>query len=173
MDADLRTVASSSVATANAETGQYLTFLLDGEEYGVNILRVQEIKGWEMVTEIPNTPAYLRGVINLRGSIVPIIDLRLRFQMEPVEYGKTTVVIVLKVNSSGAERTVGFVVDAVSDVCNIPAEDLRRPPEFGAAVRIEFVTGLAIVADKMIVLLDIDKLIDADEVHADHVAAQG
>lgn len=173
MDADLRTVASIAVPTVDAETGQYLIFVLDGEEYGVNILRVQEIKGWDTVTEIPNTPAYLRGVINLRGTIVPIIDLRLRFQMEPVAYGKTTVVIVLKVNSSGAERTVGFVVDAVSDVCNVPGDELRSPPDFGVSVRIEFVRALATVADKMIILLDIDKLIDADEVPADRVIAHG
>ena len=97
----------------NGEGEQYLTFMLAGEEYGVDILRVQEIKGWDNVTPIPNTPSYIKGVINLRGTIVPIIDLRERFSLETISYGPTTVVIVLKVNSDKGSRTMGIVVDAV------------------------------------------------------------
>ena len=102
---------AGSAATVNAE--QFLTFMLNGEEYGVDILRVQEIKGWESATEIPNTPQYIRGVINLRGTIVPVIDLRRRFALEPIEYTNTTVIIVLRIRTGDGEKTMGFIVDAV------------------------------------------------------------
>lgn len=147
------------------ETEQYLTFILAGEEYGVDILRVQEIKGWDNATEIPNTPDYIKGVINLRGTIVPIVDLRTRFDLESIEYNKTTVVIVLKVIAAeGAERTMGFVVDAVSEVYNVSSEQLKPSPDFGSVVSTEFIKGLATVDEKMVILLDIDHLIDTREV---------
>lgn len=146
------------------EGNQYLTFMLAGEEYGVDILRVQEIKGWDTVTKIPNTPEYIRGVINLRGTIVPIIDLRLRFNLEHLDYGVTTVVIVVKVKSeNGKERTMGVVVDAVSDVYNISAEDFRDAPDFGTAVDTDFVKGLTTVNEKMVILLDIDHMCNSAE----------
>jgi len=145
-----------------ALAAQYLTFILAGEEYGVDILRVQEIKGWDRVTPIPNTPAHLLGVINLRGTIVPIMDLRLRFALGSVAYGSTTVVIVLKVGAAARERTMGFVVDAVSDVHDIGGELLRPAPDFGPAVDMRFVRGLASVEDKMVILLDIDGLVGRD-----------
>jgi purine-binding chemotaxis protein CheW len=141
---------------------QFLTFMLAGEEYGVDILRVQEIKGWESSTEIPNTPEYIQGVMNLRGTIVPIVDLRRRFELEKIEYSNTTVVIVLKTKSNEKEKTIGFVVDAVSDVYNVTEEQLKPSPDFGNAVSTEFVKGLATVDEKMLILLDIDHLIDAD-----------
>lgn len=139
---------------------QYLTFLLAGEEYGVDILRVQEIKGWDRVTPIPNTNEYVLGVINLRGAVVPIIDLRLRFRMEQVEYTKTTVVMVLKVQCGNGERTMGFVVDAVSDVYSVGDDQLQPPPELGRSGDAHFVKSLATVEGKMIILLDIDQLVD-------------
>lgn len=146
---------------------QYLTFILAGEEYGVDILRVQEIKGWDSATEIPNTPDYIRGVINLRGTIVPVIDMRARFRMDTVEYGQTTVVIVLKVyGSDNSERTMGFVVDAVSDVYDVPTQELKPPPDFGSVVSTDFIRGMATIDDKMIILLEIDRLVDADAVTA-------
>ncbi len=147
---------------AGDNTNQFLTFMLAGEEYGVDILRVQEIKGWESSTEIPNTPDYIQGVMNLRGTIVPIVDLRRRFDLEKVEYSNTTVVIVLKTKSNETEKTIGFVVDAVSDVYNVTEEQLKPSPDFGNAVSTEFVRGLATVDEKMLILLDIDHLIDAD-----------
>ena len=141
------------------EFKELLTFFLAGEEYGVDILRVQEIKGWDSVTTIPNTPEYIRGVINIRGSIVPIIDMRLRFALEKKEYDATTVVIVLNVkNTSSANRTMGVVVDAVSDVYNVPIDDVKASPDFGTAVDTEFVTGLATIDEKMIIVLDIDHI---------------
>ena len=148
----------------NAGTQQFLTFILAGEEYGVDILRVQEIRGWEDATEIPNTPEYVKGVVNLRGTIVPIIDLRFRFELEQVEYSKTTVVIVMKIYGGSGERTMGFVVDAVSDVYNVDHEQQKTPPDFGCVVSTEFIKGLATVDEKMIILLDIDHVVDVDEV---------
>ncbi|MDX8382889.1 MAG: chemotaxis protein CheW [Ghiorsea sp.] len=140
---------------------QYLTFLLADEEYGVDILRVQEIKCWEEVTGIPNTPDFIKGVMNLRGAIVPIIDLRLRFNMESAIYDtQKTVVIVLKVLNDKGERTIGVVADAVSDVCNVKPDEMRTAPDFGGAINIEFIRGLASVNDKMVILLNIDHLIN-------------
>ncbi len=151
--------------------GQYLTFILAGTEYGVDILRVQEIKGWDTATEIPNTPEYIRGVINLRGTIVPIVDLRKRFHMEAVAYGNTTVVVVLKVKGAGGERTMGFVVDAVSDVYNVTVDQINAAPDFGSSVSTEFVKGLAAVEDKMVILLDIDQLVDTGVATAEQPGA--
>ena len=146
------------------EFKELLTFFLAGEEYGVDILRVQEIKGWDSVTNIPNTPEYIRGVINIRGSIVPIIDMRLRFRLEKKEYDATTVVIILNVVSKGnADRIMGVVVDAVSDVYNVPANDVKASPDFGTAVDTEFVTGLATIDEKMIIVLNIDHMLNAAE----------
>jgi len=156
----------------NEDGDQLLTFLLAGEEYGVDILRVQEIKGWDSVTAIPNTPDYIKGVINLRGTIVPIIDLRLRFNLESIKYGPTTVVIVLRVEQEGRSRIMGIIVDAVSDVYNVPDDGMKPAPDFGAAVDTEYVSGLMTVDDKMVIGLDIDHLLNADEVSAVERAAQ-
>ncbi len=157
-------IQESTHVTINtqSESEQFLTFMLAGEEYGVDILRVQEIKGWDNATEIPNTPDYIQGVLNLRGTIVPIVDLRVRFELEKIEYSNTTVVIVLKVKGDEKEKTIGFVVDAVSDVYNIDQGQLKPAPDFGSAVRTEFVKGLATIDEKMLILLDIDHLVDAD-----------
>ena len=138
--------------------------MLAGEEYGVDILRVQEIKGWDSATPIPNSPEYIRGVINLRGTIVPIIDLRRRFGLEPVEYGPVTVVIVLRVMSPEGEasRVMGVVVDAVSDVYNVQPDDVKPAPDFGDVVDMNFVQGLATLEDSMVIILNIDKLLNSD-----------
>ncbi len=162
MDAAQNLNVEQDLITAEG-TDQFLTFMLAGEEYGVDILRVQEIKGWDAVTNIPNTPEYIRGVINLRGTIVPIVDLRLRFNMEKMEYGPTTVVIVLKVMSDEKSRIMGIVVDGVSDVYNIPSEEIREAPDFGSGIDTDFVMGLASVEDKMVILLDIDHMLNAAE----------
>ena len=143
---------------------QYLTFMLDGEEYGVDILRVQEIKGWDRVTPIPNTPAFIRGVLNMRGTIVPIIDLRMRFNLQRLEYGPTTVVIMLKVISSNDKsRIMGIVVDGVSDVYNMPDDEIKPSPDFGSAVDTAFIRGLATVNEKMVIVLEIDHMLNSNE----------
>ena len=144
--------------------GQYLTFLLAGEEYGLEILRVQEIKGWDSATPIPNTPDHVLGVLNLRGAVVPIIDLRKRFGLDSIPYGPTTVVIVVKASSSDQQRTVGLVVDAVSEVYKLETGQIQPAPEMGGDVGTEFVRGLATVDQKMLILLEIDALVDFDAV---------
>ena len=147
----------------NAEEDQYLTFIMANEEYGVDILRVQEIRGWDHVTPIPNTPKYIKGVINLRGTIVPIVDLRQRFGMQGIEYGPTTVVIILRVIRGDVERIMGIVVDAVSDVYNIDSAEIKPAPDFGSVVSIEFVSGLVSIQDKMLIVLDIDQLLNSGD----------
>ncbi len=149
--------------TESLGMNQYLTFMLAGEEYGVDILRVQEIKGWDTVATIPNTPAYIKGVFNLRGTIVPIIDLRERFGLEKLAYGPTTVVIILNVQSETKTRVMGMVVDAVSDVYSLTDEQVKAPPEFGSAIDTKFVRGLATVDEKLVVLLDMDLLLNSGE----------
>ena len=139
---------------------QYLTFMLANEEYGIDILKVQEIKGWETATAIPNAPGFILGVINLRGKVIPIIDLRKLFGLLGIEYGKSTVVIVVKVKYEDHSRTVGMVVDAVSEVYNISESMEQATPDFGGVVNIEFVKGLTTVDGKMIILLDVDRLIN-------------
>lgn len=153
-------VSHDHTTTAQAGVDQYLTFIVASEEYGVDILRVQEIKGWDKVTPLPNTPDYVKGVINLRGTIVPIIDLRQRFNLPVIDYGATTVVIMLKVVCEKGQRIMGIVVDAVSEVYNVAASDLKPAPELGVEVGEEVVKGLATVDKKMVILLDIDQLLN-------------
>ncbi len=149
-----------AVANLSTAENQYLTFMLSGEEYGVDILTVQELRGWEETTPIPNTPSFVLGVINLRGVVVPIVDLRDRFGLERMEYGPTTVVIIVKVQASGKERVLGIVVDAVSEVYDINKQDMQPPPDMEGSISIDFVTGLATMDDKMVILLDINKLVN-------------
>jgi len=167
-DIEMAQAAEDLTSIDNSEKREFLTFMLAGEEYGVDILRVQEIKGWDDVTNIPNTPDYIKGVINLRGTIVPIIDMRLRFDLEHKEYDATTVVVVLRIESDkgGNDRTMGVVVDGVSDVYNVPIKDIKPSPDFGMAVDTEFVNGLATIGEKMVIVLNIDHMLNADELAA-------
>lgn len=151
-------------STIQPATDQYLTFIVANEEYGVDILRVQEIKGWDKATPLPNTPEYIKGVINLRGTIVPIIDLRRRFGLEQMSYGPTTVVIMLNVIGPRGQRIVGVVVDAVSEVYNVAAADLKPAPEIGQGICSDVVKGLATVENKMLILLDVDALMSDSDV---------
>ena len=160
---ELNSVINSEL---DSDADQFLTFVLGDEEYGVDILRVQEIKGWDSVTPIPNTPEYIKGVINLRGTIVPIVDLRQRFKMPEIEYGPITVVIVLKIECADRDRIMGIVVDGVSDVYDVPADEMKAAPDFGNVVDTEFVHGLATVEEKMIIILDIDHLLSGNEMQA-------
>jgi len=138
---------------------QYLTFELAGESYGIEIPRVEGIQGWDRVTPIPNTPDYVLGVINLRGEIVPIVDLRRRFHLGEAEFGRTTVVIIVRVRGSERDRTVGLVVDAVCDVSDLGEGEIKPPPEIGSGIDTEFVRGLASIDERMVILLDVDRLI--------------
>jgi purine-binding chemotaxis protein CheW len=165
---DLATLGPRSLSKrdATAEGLQYLTFSLAGEEYGIDILKVQEIRGWAPVTKVPNAPPFVRGVMNLRGAIVPVIDLRLRFGLETMAYTKTTVVIVVTVQSASGSRIIGTVVDGVSDVLNPNAADIQPPPDFGTAVHTEFISGLVTIEAGMVMLLDVDRLLSVEEMFA-------
>ena len=144
---------------------ELLTFTLGSEEYGIDILKVQEIRGYDAVTTIANSPAFIKGVINLRGIIVPIIDMRIKFNLENVTYNELTVVIILNV----AHRVMGMVVDGVSDVIALTADQIKPAPEFSSSMDAQYITGLGTVDERMIIVIDIEKLMtsrDMDLVEA-------
>jgi purine-binding chemotaxis protein CheW len=138
----------------NAAAREYLTFRLDREEYGIDILKVQEIRGYEPPTRIANAPSFIKGVVNLRGTIVPIVDMRLKFNCNKAEYDSFTVVIILNLR----QRIVGIVVDSVSDVMGLEAENLRAAPDIESIIDSEAVIGLGSLENRMLILLDIEKL---------------
>lgn len=145
--------------SARAANGEYLTFTLGAEEYGIDILKVQEIRGYDAVTRIANAPPYIKGVMNLRGTIVPIVDLRIKFQLGEPTYDEFTVVIILNLHG----RTIGIVVDGVSDVIALDGEQIRPAPDFGALVDTRYVTGLGAVDGRMLILLDIEMLMTSGD----------
>ena len=159
------TRASSKAATA----GEFLTFTLGQEEYGVDILKVQEIRGYDAVTRLPDAPEYIKGVINLRGTIVPVIGMRVKFRLE-AKVDALTVMIVLNV----ADRVVGMVVDSVSDVVQLTAEQIRAMPEVGTGIDRRFLTGIGALDERMLILLDIEGLMTSTEMGlvVDSAAAQ-
>lgn len=140
-------------------TSEYLTFVLGKESYGIEILKVQEIRGYDQVTKIANTPEFIKGVINLRGRIVPIVDLRIKFHIGQVEYNELTVVIILNLDG----RIVGIVVDGVSDVMGLKSSQIRNVPDIVALIDTKYVTGLASVEDKMFILVNIEQLMNSPE----------
>ena len=150
--------ATSTAAQATGPGQEFLTFRLGDEEYGIDILKVQEIRGYDPVTRIANAPDFIKGVINLRGNIVPIIDMRIRLRLGEVAYDAMTVVIILNVGS----RVVGMVVDSVSDVLALQADQVRPSPEFGGAFDTRYITGLGALDDRMLILIDIESLISED-----------
>lgn len=139
--------------------GEYLTFVLGSEEYGLEILKVQEIRGYDAVTQIANTPDFIKGVVNLRGKIVPIVDLRIKFHLSKVEYNEFTVVIIL--NLSG--RVIGIVVDGVSDVTALKDEQIRDVPSLVTSIDTKYIVGLATVESQMLILVDIERLMSSDD----------
>ena len=163
---------ATAVATATKEStqqtgidtdgNQFLTFQLGDELYGVDILRVQEIKGYTAVTKIPNMPDYIKGVMNLRGTIVPIVELRTTFGMPTIDYTVFTVIVVVVVR----DRIMGLVVDSVSDVLNISKKDIQSPPDFGTKVDVSVLTGIGKSGDKLVALLNIDRLLSDGEMQA-------
>jgi len=143
---------------------QMLTFILGDEDYGVDILRVQEIRGWSAVTKIPHAPQDVLGVLNLRGSVVPVVDLRLRFRLERVAYNAMTVIIVLTVQSATGPHEVGMVVDGVKEVVDVDPAFLRPAPDLGVRQALKCVSGLLANGERMVVLLDVDRLIGSSTV---------
>ncbi|WP_298927099.1 chemotaxis protein CheW [uncultured Ramlibacter sp.] len=147
--------ASRAVTSLEAQAGEYLTYRLGAEEYGVDIQKVQEIRSYEQPTRIPNAPSFIKGVVNLRGVIVPIVDLRLKLGCATAEYESSTVVIVLAVRG----RVVGAVVDSVSDVLDLEAGAIKAPPDLSGGHGDDFITGIASVAERMLMLVDIEALL--------------
>jgi purine-binding chemotaxis protein CheW len=156
------TTAMSEQTSLEAQTRQVLTFVLGAQTYGVDILRVQEIRGFSAVTKLPQAPPHVLGVLNLRGSIVPIVDLRVRFALERAEFTPVTVIIVLSVLTGSSRRDFGVVVDAVSDVVDVNDAQIRPAPQLGARDATSYVRGLVTLQERMVVLLDIDRLIGGD-----------
>lgn len=154
--------ADDIVAEEELVTEQYLTFIMAGEEYGVDILAVQEIRGWESATKVPNSPSHIKGVLNLRGTIVPIMDLRERFQLECIEYGASTVVVILKISTGKGSRTMGVIVDAISDVYDVPFDNIRST-DLGENMNSHFIKGLVTVNKHMVILLELKTLLTIDD----------
>jgi purine-binding chemotaxis protein CheW len=140
-----------------AQPGKYLTFLIGKEEYGIPILKAKEIIKMMDITSIPKTPPFMRGVINLRGKIIPIIDLRLKFRLEAKEYTERTCIIVVELVLGQTKRQMGIVVDTVSEVINFPKNDLEPPPQYGTQLETGYLTGMGKIKDKVVLLLDIEK----------------
>ncbi|MCS5712010.1 chemotaxis protein CheW [Candidatus Berkiella aquae] len=160
-DFDKQTETNNSFQQNN----QYFTFILDNEEYGVNILHVLEIRGFEKVTAIPSAPEYIKGVINLRGNIIPVMDLRERFKIEPIPYNRSTVLIVIQVGEDKLKKRMGVIVDAVSDVYSIDPSQIQPRPEACNTSGQEYISGLVPIKqknteDKLVILLDVSKLLN-------------
>jgi purine-binding chemotaxis protein CheW len=145
--------------SGSANSGEFLTFTLGAEEYGIDILKVQEIRGYDAVTKIANSPPFIKGVINLRGVIVPIVDLRIKFNLGEPSYDQFTVVIILNIG----KRVMGVVVDGVSDVIQLSSDNLHAAPEFGSILDTRYILGLGTVENRMIIVMDIEKLMTSSE----------
>jgi purine-binding chemotaxis protein CheW len=150
-------------AMANRE-GKYLTFTLAEEEYGIGILKVKEIIGIMAITTVPRTPEYMKGVINLRGKVIPVVDLRLKFGMEAMDYTERTCIIVVEITGDGKKILLGILVDSVSEVLNIKGSDIEDTPNFGSQLDTEYILGMAKTGGRVKILLDIDRVLNDSEV---------
>ena len=148
------------------KTGKYLTFMLAQETYGIGILKVKEIIGMMPITSVPRTPVFVKGVINLRGKVIPIIDLRLKFLMDAIAYSERTCIIVVEIDAGSGTVFIGIVVDAVSEVLNIKEEEIEKSPSFGTRLNTDYILGMAKMEGKVKILLDIDKVLSAKEIEA-------
>jgi len=144
--------------------GKYLTFSLAEEEYGIGILKIKEIIGMMPITSVPQTPEFVKGVINLRGKVIPVIDLRLRFGMEAIDYTERTCIIVVEIEGESCTVMIGIVVDAVSEVLNVNGEDIEDTPTFGAKLNTEYILGMAKMEGGVKILLDIDRVLSDEEI---------
>jgi purine-binding chemotaxis protein CheW len=154
-DEVMEELATTEKPKSMVNASQFLTFSLGEEEYGIELLKVQEIKGYSAITPIPNSPAHIKGVMNLRGAVIPIVDLRIRFGMEAVNYTKFHVIIVINVGT----KVMGLLVDAVSDVLTVAPDDIRPAPDFGTHADTRFISGMASAGDKVAVLLELETLL--------------
>jgi purine-binding chemotaxis protein CheW len=160
-------ITKDQAATAQASReGKYLTFALAEEEYGIGILKVKEIIGMMAITTVPRTPVYVKGVINLRGKVIPVVDLRLKFEMDVAEYTERTCIIVVEISSEQQKILMGIVVDSVSEVLNIRAGEIESTPNFGSRLDTDYILGMAKTNNGVKILLDIDKVLSREEVSA-------
>jgi purine-binding chemotaxis protein CheW len=155
----MTTIAASASSTTSQGVNEFLTFRLGKEEYGIEILKVQEIRGYDSITRIANAPEFIKGVVNLRGIIVPIIDMRIKFRLGNADYDQFTVVIILNLDG----RVMGIVVDGVSDVISLGADQMRPTPGFGSVIDTEYIMGLGTVDERMLILIDIEKLMSSSD----------
>ena len=163
MAVSAETIDQAVKAMADRE-GKYLTFTLADEEYGIGILKIREIIGMMPITSVPLTPPFVKGVINLRGKVIPVVDLRLRFDMEAAEYSERTCIIVVEIVGQAGTIQIGILVDAVSEVLNIKAEDIEETPTFGVKLHTEYILGMAKMEGSVKILLDIDRVLNSEEV---------
>jgi len=164
----------SSAAGADQRAGKYLTFILGREEFAIRVLRVREIMGIQDITAVPQTPRYVKGVINLRGKVIPVVDLRLKFSLPEMEYTPRTCIIVVQVQAAGVSLQTGLVVDEVSEVLNLAGSDIEDTPDFGegAGSAASYLLGMAKVKGKVKILLDIDQVLSGGELHRLDALAQ-
>jgi len=155
---------NQAIRSMTIKTEKYLTFTLAEEEYGIGILKVKEIIGMMPVTSVPRTPDYVKGVINLRGKVIPVVDLRLKFGMEPIPYSDRTCIIVVEIDSDETTVLIGIVVDSVSEVLNIGGEEIEDAPQFGTSLDTNYILGMAKMDGGVKILLDIDKVLSQQEV---------
>ena len=155
---------NKAVKEITVKTGKYLTFFLEDEEYGIGILKVKEIIGMMPITSVPRTPKFVKGVINLRGKVIPVMDLRLKFSMETISYSDRTCIIVVEIESQNATVLIGVVVDAVSEVLNINEGDIEETPTFGSKLDTDYILGMAKMEGGVKILLDIDRVLSAEEI---------
>ncbi len=155
---------NQAIRSTTIKTGKHLTFSLDQEEYGIGILKVKEIIGMMPITSVPRTPEFIKGVINLRGKVIPVIDLRLKFEMNPIPYTERTCIIVVEIDSEKSTVSIGIVVDSVSEVLNIQEKDIEQAPVFGSKLDIEYILGMAKIDGRVKILLNIDKVLSTDEI---------
>jgi purine-binding chemotaxis protein CheW len=153
-----------AVKAMGEREGKYLTFTLADEEYGIGILKIKEIIGMMPITAVPKTPHYVKGVINLRGKVIPVIDLRLRFGMESIEYTERTCIIVVEIAGETGKVMIGIVVDTVSEVLNIKGDDIEETPAFGTRLNTDYISGMAKMDDGVKILLDIDRILRSEEI---------
>ena len=157
-------VMNQAVKAKIVKTGKYLTFSLSDEEYGLGIIKVKEIIGMMAITSVPRTPEFIKGVINLRGKVIPVMDLRLKFSMEPIPYSDRTCIIVVEVDSNESTVLIGIVVDSVSEVLNINEDEIEETPTFGTSLNTEYILGMAKIEGGVKILLDIDKVLSTEEI---------
>ncbi len=155
---------NQAIKNTTITTGKYLTFCLKEEEYGIGILKVKEIIGMMPVTSVPRTPEFVKGVVNLRGKVIPVIDLRLKFEMEPIPYTDRTCIIVVEIDYNDVTVLIGIVVDAVSEVLNILEEEIENAPTFGTSLNTDYILGMAKMEGGVKILLDIDRVLSHEEV---------